>query len=81
MTLLYFIGESTIVMISLCDYSIDYEKDLEEFRTKSLEEATEMECPLMYISSPSAKDSSYEERYPGNVSDIRVLLINYSNCA
>ncbi|XP_060569543.1 all-trans-retinol 13,14-reductase-like [Ruditapes philippinarum] len=45
--------------------NIDYEKDMEEFKSKSLEEAVETECPLMFISSSSAKDSSFEERYPG----------------
>ena len=31
----------------------------------TLEEAADSECPLMFISFPSAKDPSWEQKFPG----------------
>ncbi|XP_045172753.2 all-trans-retinol 13,14-reductase-like [Mercenaria mercenaria] len=55
--------------------NVDYEKDLEDFKSKSMEEVAEMECPIMYISCPSAKDSSYDERFPGKSVLLMITLL------
>ena len=31
----------------------------------SVEEAAKSECPMMFISFPSAKDPEWEQKYPG----------------
>lgn len=43
----------------------DYEQDLRDYCDMPVEEAADGECPLMFVSFPSAKDSSWEEKYPG----------------
>ena len=30
-----------------------------------VEEAAEAECPMMFVSFPSAKDPNWEQKYPG----------------
>ena len=41
----------------------------------SVQEAAEAECPLMFISFPSAKDPEWEEKYPGEY-DILLLQVS-----
>ena len=41
------------------------EEELQSFTSLPLEEAVDRECPLMFISFPSAKDPSWEDKYPG----------------
>ncbi|KAL4223041.1 hypothetical protein ACF0H5_016518 [Mactra antiquata] len=45
--------------------NVDYERDLEEYKNLTPDEASERECPLMFLSFPSAKDPTWEEKFPG----------------
>lgn len=51
-------------------FSVDYERDLDDFKSKSFQEVAEAEFPLMFISCPSGKDTSWEERYPGLFAEV-----------
>lgn len=43
----------------------DFNNAVEEYMALSGEEAAKAEVPLLFISFPSSKDSSHNERYPG----------------
>ena len=45
--------------------SENLEKDMYDYTNLNLEEAAESECPMMFISFPSAKDPNWEQKYPG----------------
>ncbi len=46
-------------------YSNDLSAVTEGFLNMSAEEAMNSEVPLLFISFPSTKDSTHDERYPG----------------
>ena len=46
-------------------YSKHLEQDMYAYTSLSLEEAAESECPMMFVSFPSAKDPNWEQKYPG----------------
>jgi len=41
-----------------------------EYLSMSREDAASADVPLMFVSFPSAKDSSWEERYPGSLARV-----------
>ena len=43
----------------------DLGKITRDFLTKDAEDAIDSDIPLLFISFPSAKDETYEERFPG----------------
>ena len=45
--------------------SYDQEKDMDEYLALEREEAANREIPLLFASFPSAKDPTWQERYPG----------------
>ena len=44
------------------------EKDMYAYTSLPVEEAAEAECPMMFVSFPSAKDPNWEQKYPGRYS-------------
>ncbi|XP_045171991.2 all-trans-retinol 13,14-reductase-like [Mercenaria mercenaria] len=56
----------------------DIEKDLKDYVSMTLEEAAESDCPLMFISFPSAKDSAWEDRFPGKSVALLITLLPWS---
>lgn len=55
----------TIGCVRYFPTSYDLDAVTEEYISLSREEAAEAPVPMMFISFPSAKDSTYNERYPG----------------
>ena len=61
-------------------YSKHLEQDMYAYTSLSLEEATESECPMMFVSFPSAKDPNWEQKYPGKYlykSKYRLALVHH----
>ena len=50
------------------------EQEIQDWMCLSVEQAAESECPLMFISFPSAKDPSWEEKYPGMYDSTRTRV-------
>ena len=46
--------------------SNDLSKLTEEYLGKDLDDALQSDVPLMFISFPSAKDPTFNKKYPGN---------------
>ena len=63
---------SMFTLPPLSDFSYDLDGLTLEFFKKSAEEAAESDIPLLFISFPSAKDSTFNERYPGTTGHIAV---------
>lgn len=55
----------------------DLDKAVQEYVSLSPEEATTAEVPLMFISFPSTKDPTYNERYPGKTTCAIVTVTPY----
>ena len=45
--------------------SENLDQAFEKYMNLTLEEAVESECPLIFISFPSAKDPAWKQKYPG----------------
>jgi len=56
----------------------DLGKITRDFLTKDAEDAIDSDIPLLFISFPSAKDETYEERFPGKTVCTIVTLANWS---
>ena len=56
-------------------FSDNLEQAFQEYASMSVQEAAEAECPIMFISFPSAKDPEWEEKYPGEY-DILLLQVS-----
>jgi len=54
------------------------EKELQAYMSMSFEKAAESECPLMFISFPSAKDPSWQSKYPGKSALLILTLCPWS---
>ena len=54
-------------MSSLTPVSGKVEEDMRAYMSLSVEEVAKSECPLMFISFPSAKDPNWEQKYPGEI--------------
>jgi len=55
----------------------DLDAAIEKYCAKSLEEAANQPIPLLFISFPSAKDPTWETRYPGKSTCAIVTLCNW----
>ncbi|KAK3603230.1 hypothetical protein CHS0354_007559 [Potamilus streckersoni] len=58
-------------------HSLELEKMLEEYFALKVEEAADLEVPYCFISFPSAKDPSWEYRYPGKSAALIIALCPY----
>ncbi|XP_064613670.1 all-trans-retinol 13,14-reductase-like [Liolophura sinensis] len=56
----------------------DFDNSVEEYLALSGEEAAKAEVPLLFISFPSSKDSSHNERYPGKSTCTLVTFANWN---
>lgn len=50
-------------------------REMEKYLSLSMEEAANSPIPLLFASFPSAKDSTWEERYPGSREVHYVVII------
>ncbi|XP_014674280.1 PREDICTED: putative all-trans-retinol 13,14-reductase isoform X2 [Priapulus caudatus] len=57
--------------------SSDIDGELEKYLKLSQDEAAESPIPLLFLSFPSAKDSTYNERHPGKSTATLITLCNY----
>jgi all-trans-retinol 13,14-reductase len=48
-----------------CECSNDIDGLMEEYVEKTAEDACEADLPMLFISFPSAKDPTFNQRYPG----------------
>ena len=55
------------------------EQTYREYINMTLEKAAESECPMMFISFPSAKDLTWEEKFPGKYSAVKFLELYFPN--
>ncbi|KAL3857331.1 hypothetical protein ACJMK2_012009 [Sinanodonta woodiana] len=58
-------------------HSFELQKMIEEYLALSVEEAAELDAPFYFISFPSAKDPSWESRYPGKSAALLITLCPY----
>ncbi|XP_057316646.1 all-trans-retinol 13,14-reductase-like [Hydractinia symbiolongicarpus] len=56
---------------------IDLDKGVDEFLSLPAEKAGESDIPLLFISFPSTKDPTWNERYPGKSNCTIVTLVNW----
>lgn len=56
---------------------IDLDKGVDEFLSLPVEKAGESDIPLLFISFPSTKDPTWNERYPGKSNCTIVTLVNW----
>ena len=49
--------------------SENVEEQIRNYSSLTVREAVNTECPFMFISFPSAKDPSWDEKYPGEYFD------------
>lgn len=54
------------------------EEDMRAYMSLSVEEVAKSECPLMFISFPSAKDPNWEQKYPGKSTALLITLTPWS---
>ncbi len=55
----------------------EHDQQMEEYINRSAEEAGKGSIPLLFITFPSAKDPSWDERYPGKSTCTMVTLANW----
>ncbi|KAK3603231.1 hypothetical protein CHS0354_007560 [Potamilus streckersoni] len=58
-------------------HSIELQKMIEEYFALRVEEAADLDAPFCFISFPSAKDPSWEYRYPGKSAALLITLCPY----
>lgn len=56
---------------------IDLDKGVDDFLTLPVEKVGESDIPLLFISFPSSKDPTWNERYPGKSNCTIVTLVNW----
>lgn len=57
---------------TFCVFRANVEEEYRQYLAKTPEEVAELECPMMFISFPSAKDPHWEEKNPGNMCTLKI---------
>ena len=80
-TKLFYLSTITAIISDVTDFlyffrtcicSEDLDKHFREYMSMTVEEAAESDCPMMFISFPSAKDPNWELKYPGKYKQLAV---------
>ena len=56
----------SVMGVFSADFSADLDKDMQNYWALDENEAADTPSPLLFIGFPSAKDPTWESRYPGN---------------